>query len=1323
MVKFTRIIAAFVVWALSVVSVVAQQEDKGFLTRTIQEALSGLGREVSIDGFKGALSSKASFDRMTIADKDGVWLTLQDVELVWSRSALLGGRLEVDRLTAEKLEVPRLAVSEKSLPDAEATPFALPDLPISIQIKEFAVKEISLGAPLFGEAARLSIQARASYTEDNLDVELQAHRIDGKTGEFALKTNLARSDNVLDLLLKLNEGPKGIAARLLNLPGQPSIDMSVDGSGPLNDFASDVVVATDGQERLVGKITLGEQSAGRNADVPDRRILADIGGDITALLAPRCRAFFGNDVRLNVDAVIEGTGAINVRSFSLAAAAAKLAGKLKLDAEKWPTLIDVTGLITNSDGTPIQLPVSGPATTVEKVNLRIDYDAAAGENLDADFDIRSLNTDGVEIQQTTLSLGGSLVPSSGTVGHFSGDVAFAAVGLGLADQAAAEAVGREIRGSARVLYTESQPVEVSEVAVSGAGYSLLGNAVIEDLASGFSTFLDATLEAQDLSRFSGLAGQELDGGVKLALKGQVTPLSGAFDLTASGQTLDLKVGNVQADAVLQGLTQVTVTANRDETGTYLRDLALENAALSLTGMGQLHSRNSRVRAKARFADVALVAPQYTGPITVDATAIQDASGWSIDAVTVGPYGAALTAKGLATGKNARLDFTADVPDMASFVADVRGPLKARGNVQQTSNGWRIQTSANGPYRIKASVDGLVTPSVDVVFELSAPDLQPLVPQLRGPLQAQGNLKQTDKGFLIKTSARGPYGATGRVEGVATGPEMALSFDLNLPNVAPLLPSVSGPFSASGVLRQLSKGIAINTKARGPYASRGSLDGVITGPSAAVDFDVHLPDIGQVVDKVNGPLSVLGNARKLGAAWQLTTAADGPAGTQVQVDGLVNTGGALDLDISGSAPLGLSRPFIAPRNLQGQAQFDLSIDGPAALSSLSGTVQTRNATLSAPNLRVALDNIAATVRLGRNRADVELQANAVNGGQLRVGGGVILTPSLPADFQISLQDLVLSDPRLYRTSVNGALRLAGPVSGGAQISGQIEVGETTVNVPSTGLTSFGEIPQITHLGDRADVKATRRKAGLLGDTSGGDPSATAGPGFGLNLNVRAPRRIFVRGRGLDAELGGGLRLTGTTNQIISAGRFDLLRGRLDILGKRFDLTEGAIQFQGDLVPYLRFVSTTSTKAGQVSVVVEGPADAPEVTFTSSPPAPQDEVLAELLFGRKISDISAFQALQLANAVATLAGRGGGGIISNLRDGFGLDDLDVTTSDSGATEVRVGKYLSEKVYTDAAAASDGTGEVSLNIDITPNLKGKAVLGSDGNTGIGLFFEKDY
>ena len=1303
----------------------AQDDDKGFLTNAIQDALSGAGRSVSIDGFSGALSSRASFDRMTISDKDGTWLTLEDVLLDWNRSALLRGRLEVQSLTAKRLDVPRLPVPEADpLPDAEAKPFSLPDLPVSIEVADFSVDEINLGAAVLGEEAQLAIKANARLTDDVGDLDFVAKRTDAKRGEFEIKANFKRSDNILELLLKLAEEEKGIAARLLNIPDQPSVDMTIAGKGPLDDFASDVKIATDGQERLAGTITLGAQTPRRASDTPDRRIQADIGGDITALLAPRYREFFGTNVQLTLDALRESNGAIEVSAFTLDAQAANLAGKVNLNAENWPTFIDITGAIANPDGTPILLPVSGEGTKVARVDLRVAYDAAEGEVFDAGFNITDLYTSRIQIEKTKLELLGTLQGNLGSVGQFLGDMTFDAAGLSLADKASAEAIGDAITGKANINYIEGQPIRISDLDLSGADYGLKGKAVIYGLESGLLTRLDMALSAADLSRFSALAGREIDGSTELALKGTVTPLGGQFDLMATGTAQDIQTGIAQADAVLAGLTELSVEAQRNENGTFMRDLVLENAALSLTGSAELRTDDSTVQADFKLNDLSLVVPQYDGPVTVRATATQDTRGWSVDAITDGPYGAALTAKGLATGPNAALTFTADVPDVKPFAEQIDGPVKAKGTLRQSPKGWLIDTDATGPYDVRAAVQGLVTPMIDVTFDVAMPDLNPLVPQVSGPLNATGKLRQTEKGFFIDTNATGPYGARALVEGLATGPDMSLTFDVNVPNVNPLVPGVSGPLAATGVVRQTPDGIAIDTNATGPYSARASVQGIVTGPEAAVDFDVALPNIGALVEKVSGPLNVTGSARKQGDAWRLDTNATGPSGTQATIAGLVNGNGTLDLDVAGTAPLGLSKPFIAPRDLQGQARFDLAINGPAQLSSVTGTIQTSDATLSAPNLRIAMRNMVADVRLANNRAQLDVTADAINGGRLAIGGGITLTPSLPADIQIGLQNIVLIDPKLYRTSINGNLRLAGPLTGGALISGQVDVGETNVNVPSTGLTSIGDIPPITHVGARPGVIETRKKAGLEGAAAGDDPAnGSTGPGFGLNLRISAPNRIFVRGRGLDAELGGALNLTGSTNRMISAGRFSLIRGRLDILGKRFDLVEGSVQFQGDLIPYLRFVSSTTTRTGEVRVVVEGPADAPEVKFESTPEAPQDEVLAQLLFGRNISDISAFQALQLASAVATLAGRGGSGIISNLRDGFGLDDFDVTTTDDGATAVRAGKYLSENVYSDVTAASDGTGEVSLNLDITPNLKGKATLGSDGNSSLGIFFEKDY
>ena len=140
-------------------------------------------------------------------------------------------------------------------------------------------------------------------------------------------------------------------------------------------------------------------------------------------------------------------------------------------------------------------------------------------------------------------------------------------------------------------------------------------------------------------------------------------------------------------------------------------------------------------------------------------------------------------------------------------------------------------------------------------------------------------------------------------------------------------------------------------------------------------------------------------------------------------------------------------------------------------------------------------------------------------------------------------------------------------------------------------------------------------------------------------------------------------------------------------------------------------------------LEGLASAPELTITSSPELPEDEALSLLLFGRDMTSISPLQAVQLAAAIRELSGIGGLGLSERVRQGLGVDDFDIGTDTDGAAEARVGKYLSESVYTDVTVNSEGESEINLNLDLSKNVTVRGSVGSDGDTGIGIFYERDY
>jgi translocation and assembly module TamB len=228
---------------------------------------------------------------------------------------------------------------------------------------------------------------------------------------------------------------------------------------------------------------------------------------------------------------------------------------------------------------------------------------------------------------------------------------------------------------------------------------------------------------------------------------------------------------------------------------------------------------------------------------------------------------------------------------------------------------------------------------------------------------------------------------------------------------------------------------------------------------------------------------------------------------------------------------------------------------------------------------------------------------------------------------------------------------------------------------------------------------------------------------LNVNVSAPNQIFVRGRGLDAEVGGSVRLTGSISAIQPVGGFRLNRGRLAILGQRVTFEEGMVSLVGDLDPFLDFRARTEGDGITVFVDVTGRVSELDIGFSSSPQLPEDEVLSRLLFKRSMGELTPLQLAKLAGAAAELAGGSNTSLVDSLRAKAGLADLDIVTGDDGNLAVQAGTYLQDNVYLGVQAGADGKSRVTVNLDLTDDIKAKASAGTDGETSVGVFYEKDY
>ncbi|MDB5378008.1 MAG: hypothetical protein JWR00_2454, partial [Rubritepida sp.] len=233
---------------------------------------------------------------------------------------------------------------------------------------------------------------------------------------------------------------------------------------------------------------------------------------------------------------------------------------------------------------------------------------------------------------------------------------------------------------------------------------------------------------------------------------------------------------------------------------------------------------------------------------------------------------------------------------------------------------------------------------------------------------------------------------------------------------------------------------------------------------------------------------------------------------------------------------------------------------------------------------------------------------------------------------------------------------------------------------------------------------------------------------LNLVIAAPRAVFIRGRGLEAELGGEITIGGTVAAPAPSGGLRMRRGTFDMVGRQLQFTRGLIGFDaGTFSPSLDFLATAQSRQNTISLTVKGTPAAPEIKVTADPELPQDEALARLLFDRETSRLSPFELASIAQAVAQLAGimPAGSGILDRLRSAAGLDRLGVGSDGGRGASLEAGRYVAPGVYVGVRqGTSGGTPGVGVQVELTPRLRldGQTSTGPGGDR-LGVTWEYEY
>lgn len=472
-----------------------------------------------------------------------------------------------------------------------------------------------------------------------------------------------------------------------------------------------------------------------------------------------------------------------------------------------------------------------------------------------------------------------------------------------------------------------------------------------------------------------------------------------------------------------------------------------------------------------------------------------------------------------------------------------------------------------------------------------------------------------------------------------------------------------------------------------------------------------------------PLQVTADGRFANDAVSLNAAnVTGPLGFELTGRGQVPLAGSgLSVSVNGQAPLALANRFLADRGAQasGIVSVSATVSGALAQPVIRGMFSTAGAQLVDPESNLRLNNINVLGAIDGERITLRnASASLGAGGTVNASGTIGTGEGLPADIRINLNQARYADGTMVVATANGDLALRGSLTRDPTLSGRVDVVRAEISVPD-GLGGAAAV-DVKHIDPPPGVAATLKRA----KANDGTPVPSSRPSImRLNVVVNAPNQIFVRGRGLDAELGGSVTLTGPVSDIQPVGGFRMIRGRLGILGQRITFDEGEVTLVGDLDPFINFVARSEGSDIVVFVTVRGRVSDLDITFSSQPQLPQDEVLARLIFKRGINELSPIQIGQLAAAAAELAGGGSSSLLGSLRQATGLDDLDVVTDSEGNAAVRAGRYIQDNIYLGVEAGAGGTARGTINLDITEDLKAKGSLGSDGDSSVGIFYEKDY
>lgn len=566
------VLAGGVVWLRT-------ESGRGWLTAELDTQLSSPDQRITLAGLGGGLPFHPRVGRIELADRDGIWLTVEDAALDLDPVALLTGTARIDALTAARLTVLRLPVAQApadAAPPSPGGPPAVPQLPVGIELGRLAVGRIELPAALVGEATALSLAGTAALHAGRAEAALTLDRIDGAAGHASLHLDYAGPQR-LGLELHVAEPSGALLARFVPEGGRRPFTLDLGGAGTLAAWRGKLDFRAGDDATARADLALGRSGGDMSAALRGEARLAP-------LLPPQFRPILGDSLGFDVAASLADAGPIGLDRLDLTFGAGALHAVGRYDAKSGAF---TARLDTDADPAPFE------ALAQTELGGHVHATATIGgtvraPTLDLAIEGKGLNvaTAGIAGLAATLAAapapdGRFHVTSSGRVDGVTGG----GMPAGIGDTGTWSVALDTARDFSRI--------DVARATLTGGGLDLDASGRI----AGGSLAGHLHLAAADLRRFAGIAGTKLEGAAQIDAEASSSD-GKSVEAKLAGTLSRFRTGVPAADALLGGALTIAASARRAGDGPLdLSDLKLAGPGVSVTGSGSLDAAGQKMKGR------------------------------------------------------------------------------------------------------------------------------------------------------------------------------------------------------------------------------------------------------------------------------------------------------------------------------------------------------------------------------------------------------------------------------------------------------------------------------------------------------------------------------------------------------------------------------------------------------------------------------------------------------------------------------------------------------------------------------------------------------